>query len=179
MDGDEKKSSPFASADQVPLHRAAPLAPSQELAYRRKCIQLRRRLTEIEVNNDATRRRIEQEKSQINKLRLNRAVLLNQLKEFMDAPSHKLSPEEVAKLAREGRLAERVGALPKRTQDDYMLEDSTEESDDDEIPQVRNPIAQDPSTAKVKTIGSRKAKAPGTSDKISSKQPRGEPRQHE
>lgn len=145
METPQTKSSPFVSAEQAPLHRVAPLAPSQELAYRRKCIQLRRRLTEIEVNNDATRRRIEQEKNHINKMRLNRAILLNHLKELMETPSKKLSKEEINQAATGingvGRLAERARPQKKKAQTEYLLEESTDETEDEEIPEVGQPNA--------------------------------------
>ncbi|RMZ89186.1 hypothetical protein DV736_g3581, partial [Chaetothyriales sp. CBS 134916] len=91
----EPQSAPVAEA---PAQKTAPLAPSQETAYRKKCIQLKRRLQEIEANNDATRRRIEREKQHIQKMRLNRAILLNHLKLIMEAPSKKLSPEQLAEI---------------------------------------------------------------------------------
>ena len=133
------KSSPFPPADQVPLHRAAPLAPSQELAYRRKCIQLRRRLTEIEANNDLARRRVEQEKNHINKMRLNRAILLNHLKELAEVPSRKLSKEEISKLANaDGPLAEKVKSTTKKRKQEELLDEDLDETED-EVPKVCAP----------------------------------------
>ena len=56
-----------------------PLAPSVEEAYRRKCIQLKARTKEVEDANDAGRVRLARLKRQVEKLRLERAFLLEQL----------------------------------------------------------------------------------------------------
>ncbi|KAI0127574.1 putative HMG box-containing protein C10F6.08c [Xylariales sp. AK1849] len=56
-----------------------PLAPTVEEAYRRKCIQLKQRSQEIEEENDAYRLRLERLERQVQKLRLERAILLEQL----------------------------------------------------------------------------------------------------
>lgn len=56
-----------------------PLAPSVEEAYRRKCIELKRRLNDIEADNDATRLRVQRIERTIKKQRLERAFLLEQL----------------------------------------------------------------------------------------------------
>jgi hypothetical protein len=57
----------------------APLPPSVEAAYRQKCIDLRRRLKEVEEFNDAARLRIQRSKRQMMKMRLERAFLLERL----------------------------------------------------------------------------------------------------
>ncbi|TVY92066.1 hypothetical protein LAWI1_G003062 [Lachnellula willkommii] len=56
-----------------------PLAPSVEEAYRRKCIQLKQRLNEIEADNEATRVRVQRIERSIQKQRIERAFLLEQL----------------------------------------------------------------------------------------------------
>ncbi|KAG9246696.1 putative HMG box-containing protein C10F6.08c [Calycina marina] len=56
-----------------------PLAPSIEEAYRRKCIQLKQRMNEVEDANDASRVRLSRSQRAIEKLRLERAFLLEQL----------------------------------------------------------------------------------------------------
>ena len=175
MENAPSKPSPFVSVDQLPLHRAPPLAPSQELAYRKKCIQLKRRLKEIEDANDATRSRIEKEKSQINKLRLNRAILLQHLKELMDAPSNKVSKSDIHRTLEAtngiGRIAERIGALPRHPQSEYLLEDSTDETEDETLAQVSNPLAVTHFGPKENTSDSRERKAPGETYEIPSEQP--------
>jgi len=56
-----------------------PLPPSVEEAYRRKCIQLKQRLIEIEAANDASRLRLARTNRSIDRMRLERAFLLEQL----------------------------------------------------------------------------------------------------
>lgn len=56
-----------------------PLAPTVEEAYRRKCIQLKQRLNEIEADNEATRVRVQRIERSIQKQRIERAFLLEQL----------------------------------------------------------------------------------------------------
>ncbi|GAM87247.1 hypothetical protein ANO11243_052690 [Dothideomycetidae sp. 11243] len=56
-----------------------PLAPSVEKAYYRKCIELKRRLNEVEDANDAARLRRARLDRAILKMRLERAFLLEQL----------------------------------------------------------------------------------------------------
>ncbi|KAF1938296.1 hypothetical protein EJ02DRAFT_437231 [Clathrospora elynae] len=59
------------------------LPPSVETAYYRKCIDLRRRIHDIEDNNDGTRQRITRLNRGIQKMRLERAFLLEQLNKHM------------------------------------------------------------------------------------------------
>ncbi|KAJ9622662.1 hypothetical protein H2203_006312 [Taxawa tesnikishii (nom. ined.)] len=61
-----------------------PLAPSVEKAYYRKCIELKRRLNEVEEANDAARLRKLRLNRAIMKMRLERAFLLEQLAKRMD-----------------------------------------------------------------------------------------------
>ncbi|KAG9237007.1 putative HMG box-containing protein C10F6.08c [Amylocarpus encephaloides] len=56
-----------------------PLAPSVEEAYRRKCIQLKQRINEVDHDNDAARVRVVRVERGVQKLRLERAFLLEQL----------------------------------------------------------------------------------------------------
>lgn len=55
------------------------LPPSVEEAYRRKCVQLKNRTNEVEDANDAARLRLARIKRQVEKLRIERAFLLEQL----------------------------------------------------------------------------------------------------
>ena len=55
------------------------LAPSVEEAYRKKCIELKRRMTEVEESNDAYRLRKVRLMRGIRKMRLERAYLLETL----------------------------------------------------------------------------------------------------
>ena len=90
--------SPYPSTSQAQPHKVPSLAPSQELAYRTKCIELRRRLAEIEKNNDGTRKRIQRERKAQDKMRLNRAILLHHIKDMMDN-GRRLSPEQLQALS--------------------------------------------------------------------------------
>ncbi|KAK4561808.1 hypothetical protein LTR86_004487 [Recurvomyces mirabilis] len=61
-----------------------PLAPSVEKAYYRKCIELKRRLNEVEAANDEAKiRRVRLDRA-IMKMRLERAFLLEQLSKRME-----------------------------------------------------------------------------------------------
>lgn len=65
-----------------PAHSTAippPLPPSVEEAYRRKCLQLKRRTNEVEEDNEAARLRLARLRRGVEKLRLERAFLLDQL----------------------------------------------------------------------------------------------------
>ncbi|PSK35065.1 hypothetical protein C1H76_3417 [Elsinoe australis] len=61
-----------------------PLPPSVEKAYYRKCIELKRRLNEVEEANDAARLRRTRLDRAILKMRLERAFLLEQLGRRME-----------------------------------------------------------------------------------------------
>lgn len=55
------------------------LPPSVEEAYRRKCIQLKQRTAEVEEANEASRIRLSRLSRQAEKMRIERAFLLEQL----------------------------------------------------------------------------------------------------
>ncbi|KAL8774225.1 MAG: hypothetical protein Q9209_000976 [Squamulea sp. 1 TL-2023] len=57
----------------------APLPPSVEAAYKKKCIQLKKRLNEIEADNAAKRLRMDRNKRFIEKMRLEQAIMLEHL----------------------------------------------------------------------------------------------------
>lgn len=64
--------------------QGTPLAPSVEKAYYRKCIELKRRLNEVEAANDEAKiRRVRLDRG-IMKIRLERAFLLDELRRRMD-----------------------------------------------------------------------------------------------
>lgn len=62
-----------------------PLPPSVEKAYYRKCIALKRRLNEVETANDEAKVRRDRLDRGILKMRLERAILLDDLRRKMDA----------------------------------------------------------------------------------------------
>jgi hypothetical protein len=64
--------------------QGTPLAPSVEKAYYRKCIELKRRLNQVEAANDEAKvRRVRLDRA-IMKMRLERAFLLEQLSRRME-----------------------------------------------------------------------------------------------
>ena len=69
---------PFPHTDSIPAVPPA-LPPSVEEAYRRKCVQLKNRTNEVEEANNAARLRLARIKRQVEKLRIERAFLLEQL----------------------------------------------------------------------------------------------------
>ena len=72
-------SSPTVTAGAVP----PPLPPSVEEAYRKKCIELKRRMNEVEDSNDGLRLRKARLQRGIRKMRLERAYLLDILAKRM------------------------------------------------------------------------------------------------
>lgn len=64
--------------------RNTPLAPSVEKAYYRKCIELKRRLNEVEAANDETKIKRNRLDRGIMKMRLERAFLLDELRKRME-----------------------------------------------------------------------------------------------
>ncbi|OAK97322.1 hypothetical protein IQ06DRAFT_338566 [Phaeosphaeriaceae sp. SRC1lsM3a] len=65
-------------------HSQKDLPPSVEAAYYRKCIELRRRINDIDESNDSTRQRILRLNRGVQKMRLERAFLLEQLNKHME-----------------------------------------------------------------------------------------------
>lgn len=65
------------NADPLAIPPALP--PSVEEAYRRKCLQLKQRTMEVEDANDAARLRLSRLQRQVEKLRIERAFLLEQI----------------------------------------------------------------------------------------------------
>jgi hypothetical protein len=70
---------PQANAQAAATVPPPTLPPSVEEAYRRKCIQLRHRMKTVEEANDASRIRLLRMRRGIEKMRLERAFLLEQL----------------------------------------------------------------------------------------------------
>lgn len=74
-----KRKAPEADPPPRPTAIPSTLPPSVEEAYRRKCVQLKNRTNEVEDANDAARLRLARIKRQVEKLRIERAFLLEQL----------------------------------------------------------------------------------------------------
>lgn len=115
-------------------HRNSPLAPSQEMAYRQKCIDLKRRLSEIEANNDNLRQRLSRERHFQDKMRLNRAILLNHMKELVETPSKQYAEDQMNK----GAGYSHGGMTGPREEkgNGYMFDDYSEISSSDEVQEV-------------------------------------------
>ncbi|KAF2400930.1 hypothetical protein EJ06DRAFT_548829 [Trichodelitschia bisporula] len=77
------QSTSHAARIQHGVSANSPLPPSVEAAYYRKCIELKRRITEIEDNNDQLRVRKLRINRGILKLRLERAMLLERIEALM------------------------------------------------------------------------------------------------
>ena len=84
-----------------------PLAPSVEKAYYRKCIELKRRLNEVEEANDAARVRRARLDRAILKMRLERAFLLEQL--ARRTAMVEVEEEEARERAREAQRRDAAG----------------------------------------------------------------------
>lgn len=117
-------------------HRNSPLAPSQEMAYRQKCIDLKRRLSEIEANNGSLRHKLTRERHFQDKMRLNRAILLNHMKELVENPVKFYDREKADNGS--GELRNQVTGLQDDKGDGFMFDDSSEISSSDEVQEVPN-----------------------------------------
>jgi hypothetical protein len=73
------KTKPFKLLTKSPGAIPPELPPSVEAAYRKKCIQLKQRMNEVDEANDAARQRLARLNRSVQKLRLERAFLLEQL----------------------------------------------------------------------------------------------------
>lgn len=114
-------------------HRNSPLAPSQEMAYRQKCIDLKRRLSEIEANNDSLHARLNRERHFQDKMRLNRAILLNHMKELVENRSNYASQPLTDTIpSSSGR---RGSGPPEEKASGFIFDDSSEISSSDEAHQ--------------------------------------------
>ena len=115
-------------------HRNSPLAPSQEMAYRQKCIDLKRRLSEIETNNDNLHQKLKRERRFQDKMRLNRAILLNHMKELVENPMKRFSQGEMNDIASQSRG--RMTAVQDNKGNSFVFDDSSEMSSSDEVQEV-------------------------------------------
>jgi hypothetical protein len=115
-------------------HRNSPLAPSQEMAYRQKCIDLKRRLSEIEANNDSLHQKLKRERHFQDKIRLNRAILLNHMKELVDNPVKRFSQDEMDRITAQSRS--RATGMQEDKGNGFMFDDSSDVSFSDEVHEV-------------------------------------------
>lgn len=100
-----------------------PLAPSVEKAYYRKCIELKRRLNEVEEANDAARvRRMRLERAVL-KIRLERAFLLDQLAKQTEVDTIKDEAIDVEEAEIKLRKRDEVDELLREEYDRDMDDD--------------------------------------------------------
>ncbi len=115
-------------------HRNSPLAPSQEMAYRQKCIDLKRRLSEIETNNENLHQKLKRERRFQDKMRLNRAILLNHMKELVENPMKRFGQDEMNEITAQTRGG--MTAAQDNKGNSFILDDSSEISSSDEAQEV-------------------------------------------
>lgn len=102
---------PFHHSQQIP-----PNPPSVEAAYKRKCIELKRRLNEIETHNDDLRLRNARGSRYIQKMRLESCMLLERLA--------MLTGEGEGRVANERNPELRANAMALMDESGSYLEDS-------------------------------------------------------
>lgn len=107
--------------------------PSVEIAYKRKCIALKKRLAEVEAENEIMRTRNRRGSQYIQKMRLETCMLLERLTKVTgmadEAKTGTVNPE----------LRARAAAMMNPAQDaaGVLLEDDTEGSSDEQPRTVR------------------------------------------
>jgi hypothetical protein len=130
---------------------APPNPPSIEAAYKRKCIELKKRLNEIEAANEAMRLRNEQGRRYIQKMRLESCILLERLSVLTGmTEEHGSNPELRARAAAlmkdAGSIYAETGAeaatgnsgtIKRGSYGLDYLDDGTEGSSDEQPPPVR------------------------------------------
>lgn len=121
---------------------APPNPPSVEAAYKRKCIALKKRLNEIEAENDAMRTRNERGERYIQKMRLESAMLLQRLSvltgmaEEQGAASNGVQqpPPNDSETGGNGAAGNEVASRANNA--DAYMDDDTEGSSEDHPPTV-------------------------------------------
>ena len=115
--------------------------PSVETAYRRKCIALKKRLTEIESTNDALRARNARAVRYVQKMRLEQCYLLERLAYLTDmvkdinteySPGHHAQHLKQLEMRRRQMASMDAGQSNKRP----FVDDETEGSSDERPPTV-------------------------------------------
>lgn len=116
--------------------------PSVEIAYKRKCIALKKRLAEVEAENEIMRTRNRRGYQYIQKMRLESCMLLERLAKVTgmadEAQAGSADPELRARAAAMMSNAS-LNGLNAPGNGTY-LEDDTEGSSDEQPPTVRSPL---------------------------------------
>ena len=114
--------------------------PSVEIAYKRKCISLKRRLAEIEAENDIMRTRNRRAWQYIQKMRLESCMLLERLAKVTgmaeEAQSGAADPELRARAAAVMSNSTSLNGIGGGTAAAVDLEDESEGSSDEQPPTV-------------------------------------------
>ncbi|KAL1955864.1 hypothetical protein VTO42DRAFT_8022 [Malbranchea cinnamomea] len=146
MEASEGNNGRDAPNDQQPLLNP----PSVEAAYKRKCIELKKRLNEIEAQNDEMRVRNERGRRYIQKMRLESCILLERLAALMGEGSpNQANPElrarAMAIMGQNGTLVDpdtdrnnpnnnKPASGNRRAASQSFLDDSSEGSADEQPP---------------------------------------------
>lgn len=115
--------------------------PSVEVAYKRKCIALKKRLAEIETENDLMRVRNRRGWQYIQKMRLESCILLERLAKVTGMAEEAQSGVNPELRARAAALMSSTSALNgnagESSKEPRYFEDETEGSSDEQPPTVR------------------------------------------
>lgn len=125
-----------------------------EKAYYKKCIDLRRRITDIEESNDGTRLRIKRLHRGIQKMRLERAFLLEQLQKHMeftvdDSDRSSSPPPTPTDKPLRSKRSHRKGTPPAGSQTGggaAAQQESPSNSHQQSLPHAMNPMSSAQST---------------------------------
>ena len=114
--------------------------PSVEIAYKRKCIALKRRLAEVEAENDLMRTRNRRGWQYIQKMRLESCMLLERLAKVTgmaeEAQSGAADPELRARAAAMISNSGSLNGVAAQAGNGVYLDDETEGSSDEQPPTV-------------------------------------------
>jgi hypothetical protein len=118
--------------------------PSVEVAYKRKCIALKKRLSEIEAENELMRTRNRRGWQYIQKMRLESCILLERLAKVTgmaeEAQTAGVSPELRARAAAMASNASALDGISAKEGGGVYYEDETEGSSDEQPPTVSFPF---------------------------------------
>ena len=116
--------------------------PSVEIAYKRKCIALKKRLAEVEAENELMRTRNRRGWQYIQKMRLESCMLLERLAKVTgmteEAQAGAADPELRARAVAMMSNAATMNGLGGPSRNGGHLEDETEGSSDEQPPTVSN-----------------------------------------
>ena len=114
--------------------------PSVEIAYKRKCIALKRRLAEVEAENDLMRTRNRRGWQYIQKMRLESCMLLERLAKVTgmaeEAQSGAADPELRSRAAAMISNSGSLNGVAAQAGNGVYLDDETEGSSDEQPPTV-------------------------------------------